>query len=141
MNTEGTSGWAAGTHLDHGSSVMLRYDGTEWKRDEAVSAASGGLDVKALWMNTEGTSGWAAGDGVMLRYDGTHWKRDEVASAAGHSAYFRGAYFDALWMNTEGTSGWAAGGQGVMLHYDGTHWNRTKPRPRPAVARIFTHCG
>ena len=38
MNTEGTKGWAAG---DHG--VMLRYDGAQWKRDEAASAAGRAL--------------------------------------------------------------------------------------------------
>ena len=62
MNAEGTRGWVAG---DEG--VTLRYDGTQWKKDEASSAATGFANLNTLWMNTEGTSGWATGrQGIVL---------------------------------------------------------------------------
>jgi len=99
---------------------MLRYDGSQWKRDVAASAASEGAGLNALWLSPDGSRGWAAGEkGTMLRYDGSQWKRDVAAFAAS-----RGADLKALWLNADGSRGWTAGEKGIMLRYDGIQWKR-----------------
>ena len=106
MDAKGERGWAVGEN-----GVALRYDGTQWKRDEAASAASGGKYLYALWMDAKGERGWAVGSaGVALRYDGTQWRRDEAASAASG-----GKNLKAVWMDAKGERGWAVGENGLIL--------------------------
>jgi hypothetical protein len=119
LDADGKRGWAVGGGVTevggvlHDNGVVLHYDGTEWKRDEAASAAIGNNSaLYALWLDADGGRGWAVGS-VVLHYDSAQWKRDEAASAAIGNNY-SGLY--ALWLDADGKRGWAVGDEVMALH-------------------------
>jgi hypothetical protein len=65
LDAKGDRGWAVG---DNG--VILRYEYSQWKRDDAASGAGSAGKLSALWLDRKGERGWAVGsDGVVLRYE------------------------------------------------------------------------
>jgi hypothetical protein len=89
----------------------LRYEYSQWKRDDAASGAGSAGKLSALWLYPKGERGWAVGnDGVVLRYEYSRWKRDDAAFADSG-----GDKLNSLWLDPNGDRGWDVSGDGEVF--------------------------
>jgi hypothetical protein len=139
--TSASNAWAVGQDAGNGKTVILRWNGTAWKRvPSPVPAGGGALYAVAA---TSASNAWAVGgsDGTpgstqILHWNGTTWKQVPSPVPAGGGTLFGVSA-------TSASDAWAVGCAGncfqgfggiktLILHWNGTAWKRV-PSPSPGT--------
>ncbi len=117
LNDTGNLGFAVG-----GGGLVLRWDGSTWRRDEAAIKAADGIELKAVALDAAGKQALVAGAaGFLMSWNGSAWKREKEAEKLS----LKRSFF-AVAIEPKGRSAWAVGQYGIALHRVGSKWVRTK---------------
>jgi hypothetical protein len=130
--TSAGNAWAVGCTTqvvelqDCTGSLILHWNGTEWKRVPAPDSPGSSLTSVAA---TSATNAWAVGGSLILHWNGTVWKQvpsppdTRVTSVAATSAGDAWAV---------GDSGTAGNSETLILHWNGKAWRQvSSPNPEP----------
>ena len=108
-----------------GSTLILHWNGTTWKRVPSPSSPSGG--ALAGVAATSARSAWAVGDAggstLILHWNGTTWEQERSPNPTpGHGEDLIGV------AATSPRNAWAvgyagAGGQALIAHWNGVSWS------------------
>lgn len=103
--------WAVGGIIINQDSVVLFFDGTSWKSQEAPGAA-----LHSVW-GPEANDVWAVGGlGTAIHWDGSSWTESDQGIVNGTAPF--------LWavVGSDSDDMWAAS-TGKVFHYDGKSWS------------------
>jgi hypothetical protein len=144
--TSASNAWAIGQDVDNGKTVILRWNGTTWKRLSSPTPKGGGALYAVA--ATSASNAWAVGGSdsppgktEILHWNGTAWKRAPSPALKGGGALFGVAA-------TSASNAWAVGCAGncfqgfggiktLILHWDGTAWTRV-PSPSPGTGSALS---
>jgi hypothetical protein len=144
--TSARNAWAVGQDTDNGNTIILRWNGTAWKRVPSPTPKGGGALYAVA--ATSASDVWAVGgsDGppgktTILHWNGTTWKRVPSPTPKGGGALFGVAA-------TSAHNAWAVGCAGncfqgfggiktLILHWNGTAWKRA-PSPSPGTGSALS---
>ncbi len=143
--TSARNAWAVGQG-DNGKTIILRWNGTSWKRLTSPTPKGGGALYAVA--ATTASNAWAVGgsDGTpgkteILHWNGTTWKRVPSPALKHGGALFGVAA-------TSARNAWAVGCAGncfqgfggiktLILHWNGTAWKRV-PSPSPGAGSALS---
>jgi hypothetical protein len=126
--------WAVGGAIDHPFPaqvmVILAWDGTQWRYNEA-GGAEGWL--YGVW-GTDANNVWAVGgeyDAAILKWNGSSWGTESIDT---------GSYFYDVW-GADANNIWAVGGDivagGAIAKWDGSTWTAQASGTRNVLRGVW----
>ncbi len=139
--TSASNAWAVGQVSGSGKTIILRWNGTAWKRVPSPTPKGGGALYAVA--ATSASNAWAVGASdappgttQILHWNGTAWKHVPSPTPKGGGALFGVAATSASNVWAVGCAGNCFQGFGgiktLILHWNGTTWKQV-PSPSPAA--------
>jgi hypothetical protein len=134
-----SNAWTVGQDIDNGKTIILRWNGTGWKRIASPTLA--GASALYAVAATSASNAWAVGGSSappgktqIVHWNGTAWEQVPSPTPKGGGALFGVAAISA-------TNAWAVGCAGncfqgfggiktLILHWNGVAWKQV-PSPSP----------